>query len=650
MQPPQAAGGGAGPQPPGRVGKPYRVIVIGAGVSGLTAAWELERTLGKDVVVTVVEQSQRIGGWLRTERLGDAQIQVELGPRSFRSAGAGAYTLRLVEAVGALGDLVTPNKAVSGRRLVYMKGRLNLVTLSWAVWTVGCCALLRELLNLRRSPPEGDETIESFVRRRFGSRAVPVFQAVCNGIFAGPISRLSVGSCFPVFVGMERRSRSLVRHGLLGWARRADPPETPLGPELLRLQRQSTLYSFRQGMEHLPRAIRAALGPGCKLRSGVTVSALLPGPRVVLTTSAGEEMVEADFVISTIAPCHLAPMVRRLAETAVKRHRRFERGGGARMLRDRPFPSGFTVPAGALARVTAVSAKGVVEVCYEGVRFDLREGDAEPCGDSPQVKALGAAAADLAGISHASVTLVTLAGPRAAFKIPKRHEGFGFLVCDGDMLGCTFDALTFPVHHEGRPGPDEQQPQVLTAMLGGDHDPIRERGGADWMQRTDLIEQAVVGLLRYADVRVDTACPGLVLQQTVARDGIPQYAVGHAALMASVTRALSAERIAVAGMAVRGVGVNDCIASGLSAASQALAAYGRVTGRSTPASAWDADSAEQLRLAAEDAAAASAAAPRRLRGIVCCGLAAAAGGSAVAACGAGAYIAASVYSIRRAHP
>ena len=72
-----------------------RVAVLGAGVSGLTAAWNLARRAGGRGVV-LVEAAERLGGWMRSERAPSGAM-LELGPRSLRTAGrAGKVTLGLV--------------------------------------------------------------------------------------------------------------------------------------------------------------------------------------------------------------------------------------------------------------------------------------------------------------------------------------------------------------------------------------------------------------------------------------------------------------------------------------------------------------------------------------------------------------------------
>lgn len=72
--------------------------MLGGGVSGLTAAWNLAKraVAGSGREVVLVEASERVGGWMRSEKAPSGGV-LELGPRSLRTAGrAGKVTLALV--------------------------------------------------------------------------------------------------------------------------------------------------------------------------------------------------------------------------------------------------------------------------------------------------------------------------------------------------------------------------------------------------------------------------------------------------------------------------------------------------------------------------------------------------------------------------
>lgn len=72
-----------------------KVAVLGGGISGLTAAWNMIKS-SNSVQVTVYEASKRVGGWMKTERTDNGAV-FEWGPRSLRAAGSPARaTMELV--------------------------------------------------------------------------------------------------------------------------------------------------------------------------------------------------------------------------------------------------------------------------------------------------------------------------------------------------------------------------------------------------------------------------------------------------------------------------------------------------------------------------------------------------------------------------
>ena len=65
-----------------------RVAVVGGGISGLSAAWNLLKGAAP-VKVTIYEASPRVGGWIRSVRNKGGGV-FEFGPRSLRATGPAA--------------------------------------------------------------------------------------------------------------------------------------------------------------------------------------------------------------------------------------------------------------------------------------------------------------------------------------------------------------------------------------------------------------------------------------------------------------------------------------------------------------------------------------------------------------------------------
>ena len=105
------------------------VAVLGAGISGLTAAFHLSRATTSGTVkrIIVLESSGRCGGWVRSTRHEDGTV-FERGPRSLRGFGRGAdNTLELVDELDLVDDMiVVPKDAPAAQnRFLYVDQQLH---------------------------------------------------------------------------------------------------------------------------------------------------------------------------------------------------------------------------------------------------------------------------------------------------------------------------------------------------------------------------------------------------------------------------------------------------------------------------------------------------------------------------------------------
>lgn len=263
-------------------------LVVGGGIAGLSIAWHLQRA-GRDV--RVLEAADRVGGTIRT--LSQDGVLLEQGPQSLR--GAGLATARLVRDVG-LGDRLVEASPASNTRYVLHKGRLSALPSGPAGMLAGGAlrrrAILRALLEpLQRSASVQGESIDAFVRRRFGRGiAEPVLDAFVAGIYAGDATRTEAEAAFPTLVAAEREHGSVI----LGMMRR-EKPDRPEG-----FPRGA--FTFDTGAEALPLALADKLGDAVEM--GVPVRRVLPdGDQVRVATDHGE--YTADHVVVTTPP-HIA--------------------------------------------------------------------------------------------------------------------------------------------------------------------------------------------------------------------------------------------------------------------------------------------------------------------------------------------------------
>ena len=264
------------------------VVILGAGISGLTLACALK----EKARVTLIEKTDRVGGWIRT--IEQDGFLFELGPRSCRPKGAGLATLELIEKLG-LQDEVIPGEATS--RYLYIDQKLqkvpeSLISSLFSPLTRGIFPSLIKEYFTPKSVKE-DESIYSFFSRRFGGTIAERFvDPLALGIYAGDIHQLSMKSCFPSIYIWEKEYGSVMK-GMLSQRRK------PLNssPFIQEMQKYS-LFSFKKGMETLPKAL--AVNLKSELMLNTTVTALKFYDDCIAVQLSSGEQIRADHVYSTL--------------------------------------------------------------------------------------------------------------------------------------------------------------------------------------------------------------------------------------------------------------------------------------------------------------------------------------------------------------
>ncbi|HYT75013.1 MAG TPA: protoporphyrinogen oxidase [Vicinamibacterales bacterium] len=185
------------------------VLVVGAGITGLTAAYELHR---RGVRPVVLEASSRAGGLILTEQVDGCTI--EAGPDSIlASKPAGMDLIRELGLAAQVQQVRTPGAFVlRGHRLYRLPSPSLLgIPLTWRAlagydllpWHARLRMALEPRVPARTSG--GDESVASFFRRRFGPDTVDLIaQPLLGGIHAGDIEQLSMASLFPRLLEIER--------------------------------------------------------------------------------------------------------------------------------------------------------------------------------------------------------------------------------------------------------------------------------------------------------------------------------------------------------------------------------------------------------------------------------------------------------------
>ena len=196
---------------------PLDVAIVGGGIAGLAAAWELGI---RGLRARVLEAGPRPGGVIRTERF-DGWV-IDEGPDALLAQKpAGIELCRELGLAERLVSTLTPRTAWvqhRGRLYPIAEGsflgfpvRLGALVRSPLFSLAGKARMACEIL-VPRGDGETDESIAAFVRRRFGQEAVDrLAEPLLAGIHAGAAERLSMRALFPRLLEAEQRHGSVLR-------------------------------------------------------------------------------------------------------------------------------------------------------------------------------------------------------------------------------------------------------------------------------------------------------------------------------------------------------------------------------------------------------------------------------------------------------
>lgn len=243
-----------------------RVAIVGAGISGLVAAYRLSIDSAKknvDCEIKIFESSDRVGGVIKSEK--SSTRVIEHGPDAWLASKPGI--MELVEELGLSDQVISTNES-NRRSLIAKDGRLHplpdgfvmlapsrLIPLANST-LFSLSGKIRMVLDLVTPAKHDrmDETVESFVMRRFGREALDtIVQPMVGGIYVGDVVKLSAQSTLTQFVEMERRYGSVIR-GLMARKNNAEV-RTASGA------RYSMFVTLRGGLQTLVNRLVEKIGP-----------------------------------------------------------------------------------------------------------------------------------------------------------------------------------------------------------------------------------------------------------------------------------------------------------------------------------------------------------------------------------------------------
>ena len=266
------------------------VAIVGGGISGLTAARDLSAS---GLSVRLLERDPACGGVIRTDHV-DGFV-IDSGPDTLLAHKPAA--LALVRELGLDADLVSPLPCRttyvvrrSGLRSLPETSALGLPT-GWRT-VAGARAFswhgkLRMAAEafIPAAPPASDESIGSFVRRRFGREAEAcVAEPVLAGLHRGDASRLSMQALFPFLANAERTHGSVAR----AWQRM--PPRPGGGGSM----------SLRDGLSQIPDRLRDGLPNGVAI-TATEVVGVARSDSYRLHLASGSELSARAVLLATPA-------------------------------------------------------------------------------------------------------------------------------------------------------------------------------------------------------------------------------------------------------------------------------------------------------------------------------------------------------------
>jgi protoporphyrinogen/coproporphyrinogen III oxidase len=427
----------------------YRIVIIGGGIAGLAAAHhvlELNQQKSLDLDVKLLEAGPRLGGSITTERIGE--FLVEGGPDSFITEKP--WALRLCERLGLTPRLVSTRAAFQKIYIVH-RGKLQLLpegffllapTRLWPFiqtplfsWS-GKLRMACELF-LPRGQADDDESLGSFVRRRFGREALErVAQPLVGGIYASDPDQLSLSATMPRFKEMERARRSV------SWAmwseQRRRARKAPGGSGA----RWSLFVTLLGGMQELIETLGQRLPEG-SLSLGTPVTRLMRDENKKLwrIETTGNEPLEANGVILAAPAYGSSEMLSAVAKDAAQALKQIAYASTATAslaYRREDFPGdldsfGFVVP--------AIENRKIMACTFSSVKYPGRAPEGrvllrafiggmlqpELFQDDDQTieKNVRAELADLLGVRAAPLLSRIWRHPRS---MPQYHVGHGELV------------------------------------------------------------------------------------------------------------------------------------------------------------------------------------------------------------------------------
>jgi protoporphyrinogen/coproporphyrinogen III oxidase len=257
-----------------------RVVIIGGGITGLSAAYYLERAAqasGQPIDCTIIERDMRLGGKICTEH-GDVagQFVIEGGPDSF--VAQKPWAAELARELGLAADIIgsqpiQPATSVLHHGRPYPLPEGTMLVVPTKFWPFLASPLISPLGKLRMAldlvtPARADwhdESLADFIRRRLGAEFLDqLAEPLMAGIHSAECERQSLLATFPRFRDIEAKHGSLIRGMVAARRAAAAQPKAATTP----------FVTLRNGVGSLVNALEERLS--ARVLRGQAVQTMIP--------------------------------------------------------------------------------------------------------------------------------------------------------------------------------------------------------------------------------------------------------------------------------------------------------------------------------------------------------------------------------------
>lgn len=263
----------------------HDIVIIGGGITGLSAAHELNK-LNPSLSVIILESSSRVGGKISTDFVESehGNFLLEQGPDSFLTAKP--WALELARELNLDSEIISTNEkqrrifVLRDKQLRTMPDGLQLMVptrfLPFATTNLislkgKARAAFEAFIPKRRE--KSDESVASFVRRRLGQEMLDYLaEPLLAGIYNANAEKQSLRATFPQFADIEQKHGSLTL-GMLNTKRGS-----------------GGFVSFKNGMQTLVSALQSNLKNQIQLNTSVNNLSSIKAKHILITTPAAQAM------------------------------------------------------------------------------------------------------------------------------------------------------------------------------------------------------------------------------------------------------------------------------------------------------------------------------------------------------------------------